>query len=268
MIAGIGERKYSIHLRKGSGDHWLIYIFLRLHNPFSMGNGEMTHPRGRGRTRQRKVNGEPEMKHSKGEEWNDGVNHVACDYQLAIEKQRRRRRRGEVGRARLWQKIANVAADEVGYQPAAESVLAAKAAFTSANLMAKPQETPETDDQVQLLFDSFSDPAQAGTRSAATRTRQMLYRADPFQIDLQIEWQPESNSLVVTGQLLDLGHPEIVGRGVPVMLSDGREFIVNTVTNQFGEFRCEVKNSADLELSFLVRSEKSIVILLPGVLDQ
>jgi hypothetical protein len=95
----------------------------------------------------------------------------------------------------------------------------------------------------------------------------LLYRADPYQIDLQIELQPENDRIVVTGQLVDLGHPEMVGRDVPVMLSDGREFMVNTVTNQFGEFRCEVKNSGDLELSFLARREKPIIILLPGVLD-
>ena len=45
---------------------------------------------------------------------------------------------------------------------------------------------------------------------------------------------------------MDVGHPEMFGRGVQVMLSDGREFIVNTVTNEFGEFRSEVKNSGDL----------------------
>jgi hypothetical protein len=67
---------------------------------------------------------------------------------------------------------------------------------------------------------------------------------------------------------VDIGHPEMVGRDVTVMLSDGREFIVNTVTNQFGEFRSEVKNSGDLELSFLGRSGKPIVILLRSVLDQ
>lgn len=212
--------------------------------------------------------GEPEMKHSKGEECNDGVNHCASDYlQLAKENCRRTRRKRDVERARLWQRVANAAADEASYQPAAKSVRAAKAGFSSSDLATRLRETQETAGQIQLLFDSFSHPGPTGTRSAATRTRQMLYRADPYQIDLQIEWQPESNLLIVAGQLLDLGHPEMVGRGVPVMLSDGREFIVNTVTNQFGEFRCEVKNSGDLELSFLVRSEKAIVILLPGVLD-
>jgi len=90
----------------------------------------------------------------------------------------------------------------------------------------------------------------------------MLYRADPYQVDIQLEAQPERNRLLVTGQLLDVSHPEVVGREVQVTLSDGRESVVNTMTNQFGEFRGEVENSGDLELSFLGLSGKPIVILL------
>ena len=96
----------------------------------------------------------------------------------------------------------------------------------------------------------------------------MLYRAEPYQIDLQIELQLEDNRLVVTGQLLDVSRPEMVGRDVPVVLSDGREYIVNTVTNQFGEFRAEVENSGDLELSLLSPGGKPIVVLLRGALDR
>jgi hypothetical protein len=133
-----------------------------------------------------------------------------------------------------------------------------------AGLAAKRQETGGL---IQLLYDSFSQPALAGTRSAAMRIRQLLYRAEPYQIDLHIELQPEQNRFVVTGQLVDLSHPEMVGRDVQVTLSDGGEDVVNTVTNQFGEFRGEIKNSGDLEISFLGRSGKRIVILLRGALD-
>ncbi len=94
----------------------------------------------------------------------------------------------------------------------------------------------------------------------------MLYRAEPYQVDIQIELHLERDRLVVTGQLLDVGHPEVASRDVQVSLSDGRGNIVNTVTNQFGEFRGEVNNSGDLELSFLGRSGKPIVILLRGAL--
>ena len=95
----------------------------------------------------------------------------------------------------------------------------------------------------------------------------MLYRADPYQIDFQIELEPEQNRIIVTGQLVDLSHPEMVGRDVEVTISDGRESVVNTITNQFGEFRGEVKNSGDLEITFVGRSGKPIVILLRGALD-
>src|SRR5216683_2405803 len=98
--------------------------------------------------------------------------------------------------------------------------------------------------------------------------RQTLYRAEPYQIDIQIEAQPERNRLVVTGQLLDVSHPEIVGRDVQVSLSNRRGNVIHTVTNQFGEFRGDVQNSGDLELSFPGRGGKPIVISLRDALDQ
>jgi hypothetical protein len=124
----------------------------------------------------------------------------------------------------------------------------------------------ETGGPVQLLFDSIAQPAAKGIRSAAMGARQILYRAEPYQIDIQIALQPERNRLLVTGQLLDVGHPEVTGRDVQVTLSDGCGNIVNTVTNQFGEFGGEVNNSGDLELSFLGRTGKPIFILLRGTL--
>jgi len=46
--------------------------------------------------------------------------------------------------------------------------------------------------------------ALAGTRSAASGIRHMLYRAEPYQIDIQIELPQEQDRLVITGQLVDL----------------------------------------------------------------
>ena len=99
-----------------------------------------------------------------------------------------------------------------------------------------------------------------------TGTRQMLYRADSYQIDLQIEPRPESNLLMVTGQMMDVSTPEIVSRGVRVKLSNFRENVIHTVTNEFGEFRCEMDNSGDLELFVLGRTGKPICISLRNAL--
>jgi hypothetical protein len=205
------------------------------------------------------------MKDFRAVEWSDFVNHVSSDdRRMAMQKHRGTRRKRYVETVALWQKVANAAAVEANYQPAEESVCVVKAAFAMTGLAAKRQETCSLP---QLRFDSFSQPVLAGTRSAPGRIRQLLYRIEPYQIDLQIELQQERNRFVITGQLVDLSHPEMVGRDVQVKLSDGREYVINTVTNQFGEFRGEVENSGDLEISFLGLSEKPIVILLRGALD-
>jgi hypothetical protein len=206
------------------------------------------------------------MMHFEAEEWSDFARNVASDdRQEAMQRHRRTGCMPCMETVRLWERATNTTAAEASYQPALESARTVKAAFATIGSAAKRQETGS---YIELLFDSFSQPRPAGTRSAAMRIRQMLYRVEPYQIDLHIELQPEHNRFVVSGQLVDLSHPEMVGRDVQVMLSDGREYIVNTVTNQFGEFVGEVKNSGDLEISFLGRNGKPIVILIRGPLDQ
>ena len=125
----------------------------------------------------------------------------------------------------------------------------------------------ESGSPVVLLFDSFCQSSSAGIRSATLGLRQMLYRADPYQIDLQLDADVKRNRLNVAGQLLDVSHPEKPSPSVQVTLSNLRGNVVNAATNQFGEFRGEVENSGDLELSFLGHSGKRIVILLRGAVE-
>lgn len=136
---------------------------------------------------------------------------------------------------------------------------------TIAGVAAKRQ---QTDGFVQVLFDSFAQPALVGTRSTSLSIREIVYRAEPYQIDLQVEVQAGHNRLVITGQLLDVSHPEKVGLDVPITLSNLRGTVVQTATNQFGEFRGVLENSGNLELSFLGHDGKPIVILLRGALKQ
>ncbi len=126
----------------------------------------------------------------------------------------------------------------------------------------------QTETSVELLFDSFWQSAPAGIRSDSLGLRQMLYRADPYQIDLHLEADREHNRLIITGQLLDVCHPEMACLSFQVTLSNLRGNAVDTATNQFGEFRGEVEDSGDLELSFLGHSGKRIVILLRGEVEQ
>jgi len=165
----------------------------------------------------------------------------------------------------LWQRVRTSAAAEGNYQPPESAVRIAKAAFAGAGLGST---ATGAGSKVKLLFDSFLQPMLAGVRSAGAGTRQMLYRADPYQIDVQLEMKPGANRVVVTGQLLNLGNPKVVATGTRVLVSNMHGDVVHTVANQFGEFSGEVKNSGDLQVTFATPSGEPIVISLREALGR
>lgn len=205
-----------------------------------------------------------EMKHFSTEEWIDFVNHlVTTGRQEAMQKHLASGCKRCKETVSLWQKVSKSAAVEASYQPSEDSLRLAKAAFTTSGLARSRGEAPSL---IEVLFDSFLQPAVAGARSVVIGTRQMLYRADPYQIDIQIEPKPGGNRLVVTGQLLDISYPGVIGRDIQVTLSNRRGNSVVAVTNEFGEFSGEVENSGDLELSIPGHGDEPIVISLRNAL--
>jgi hypothetical protein len=199
------------------------------------------------------------MKHFKTEDWVDFANEVISEKRREAMRKHLDSCKECTEKASLWQRVRNAAAVEANYQPPMSEVRIAKAAFAWAGLAAQHREQGS---MVTVLFDSFLQPLMAGARSAGLGTRQMLYRADPFQIDVQIEPKPEGDRLMVTGQLLDVSSPGIVGRDVQITLSTHRGNVIQTTTNQYGEFRGEIENTGDLELSFPGQGQRAIVISL------
>jgi hypothetical protein len=204
------------------------------------------------------------MKHFSTEEWVDFVNQVIASNQLeAMQKHLATGCNRCTETVSLWQKVSKTASAEASYQPSADAVRFAKAAYLTTRLNTTQKEPRKL---IEVLFDSFLQPAVAGARSVVIGTRQMLYRADPYQIDIQIEPKPGSNRLVITGQLLDLSHPGVIGRDIQVTLSNHRGHSVIAATNQFGEFSGEIENSGDLKLSIPGDSDQPIVISLRNAL--
>jgi len=204
------------------------------------------------------------MKHFTTEEWIDFVNQAVSP--RAFEEMEKHLE-GGCERCRetvlMWQRVQSSAVAEKNYQPPADTVRVVKAAFAAAGLKGQRKESKS---RISVLFDSFRQPVVEGARSAAADSRQMLYRADPFQIDLQIEAKPGGNDLMVTGQLLDLSNPGIAGKDVRVTLSNLRGHVVHALSNQNGEFLCEIKNSGDLQITFAGTHGEPIVIALRDAL--
>ncbi|PYU40884.1 MAG: hypothetical protein DMG54_21635 [Acidobacteria bacterium] len=204
------------------------------------------------------------MEHFATEKWIDFVNQaVDTNEKQLMERhlqQGCKRCRKTVS---LWQKVRQSAASEANYQPPEHAVRLARAAFAEAGLAGQRKGAGS---RIKLLFDSFLQPAFEGARSAGAGTRQMLYRADPFQIDIQVEAAAGRNRIVVTGQLLNLSNPGILDQGTKIALSNMRGKVVNAMTNQFGEFSGEIENSGDLQMTFANPSSRPIVISLRDAL--
>ncbi len=203
------------------------------------------------------------MKHFENEHWIDFVNQT-----LTGAKREEMQRHLDEGckacgtAAALWQRVRQAGTVERGYQPPDGAVRAIKAVFEASGRSRQKHRVSA----LKILFDSFLQPAPAGARSSGSRVRQVLYRAEPYQIDVQIEATPSGQRLIVTGQVLNVSHAETVGREIPVVLSNGRGQVVRTVTNEHGEFEGVVEDSGDLELSFVGANYRPTVISLRDAL--
>jgi len=204
------------------------------------------------------------MEHFSVEKWIDFVNlAVTTNEKERMDKHLKLGCKSCHATVMLWQRVRSSAAAEGNYQPPQSAVRIAKAAFAGLGL---GNQRKGAGSKVKVLFDSFLQPLFEGVRSAGTGTRQMLYRADPFQIDVQLEAKPGGNRIVITGQLLNLNSPGIIAQDTRVVLSNMRGQIVHAVTNQFGEFSGELENSGDLQMTFTNPGSQPFVISLRDAL--
>jgi len=204
------------------------------------------------------------MEHFTIEKWIDFVNQaVDTNEKQLLERHLEQGCKRCMKTVSLWQRVRQLAASEANYQPPEGAVRIAKAAFAGTALAGQRKGAGS---RIKVLFDSFLQPVFEGARSAGAGTRQMLYRADPFQIDVQVEAKHGGNRIVVTGQLLDLSNPGIMGPDVRIVLSNMQGHVVNAVTNQFGEFSGEIENSGDLQMTFASPGTQPIVISLRDAL--
>ena len=123
----------------------------------------------------------------------------------------------------------------------------------------------EPERRIELLLDSFATPP-IGVRSKTHPQRYLLYRAEPFELDLLLERQPDSNRLRITGQLLDTSLPAVFRRGVRVTLWNFRHSFATLRTNEWGEFLGEIEDLGELMVALRIQL-REIVISIRNVLE-
>jgi hypothetical protein len=108
-------------------------------------------------------------------------------------------------------------------------------------------EKPLTIRQVlaSLVFDSFAQPALAGARGGAAMSRQVVLRAEGFDIHLKI-WGAVPRRRMA-GQVLARNEGSFVHEARLHLIRDGERF-VSTAVDKFGEFEFEMVPEGFLSL--------------------
>lgn len=105
----------------------------------------------------------------------------------------------------------------------------------------------------RLSFDSRTQPAPAGVRSAGSGLRQMVFEADRFQVHVHWERGVSDGRVAVVGRI-STPRGGKVPASIPVQ-AVGEVTSAFTTTNEFGEFVIECPWSPSLRLLLPLKSE-------------
>ncbi len=100
----------------------------------------------------------------------------------------------------------------------------------------------------RLVYDSFRDPLPAGVRMQHRMTRQALYEAGPYSVDVRLEHERGSGLVLMVGQIASRNRPQSGLGDLAVLLMSGKAVVAKTASNQFGEFQMEYRPARRLRL--------------------
>jgi hypothetical protein len=165
----------------------------------------------------------------------------------------------------LWRRLHQVAQRASHDQPSEGSLRAVRSAFVSQRATKDTGRAPKAA-MLELLFDSFRTPALAGVRSSTNSSRQLLYGASNYRIDVRIEPQIDSDKVVLVGQVLNSDDPNERLAELPVTLWKGRRILAASRTNHQGEFQveCEMDSSFRLMITLPGHREVSLPLIEPA----
>ncbi len=190
------------------------------------------------------------MKHYQMEQWLDFVRGL-CDEPRRVAMDQHLLACAECAPVvKMLQKVQRAAAADSTYQ-VPEHVLRSARAIFALNRPEKVGMLPRL--LGKLVFDSLREPLAAGVRSQPGTTRQAIYEAGDFSVDLRIEQEPGDTTAVLVGQIINHTQPEQRMANIPVLLMSGKEVLGRAVSNRLGEFQMEYQPKRSLQLHLPVQ---------------
>ena len=153
---------------------------------------------------------------------------------------------GKCGRlAAMLGRAAKVARVDAQYEVPEYAVHCARAIFS----LHQPERVSILSRVVsRLVFDSFTEPLPAGIRAQHRLSRQTLYEAGHYALDLRQEREDDSTRITLVGQIVDRQAPGRNLAGVPVVLKSGKAVVAQAISNEFGEFHVEYDSTRRIQL--------------------
>lgn len=99
----------------------------------------------------------------------------------------------------------------------------------------------------QLRFDSWLVPTGVAARGVGNE-RQMLYRAEGLDVDLQVSAERDQQTVRLFGQVLPTDDDPSLVAGYPVRLTQHNQEANTTVTDELGTFSFRALSPGDYEL--------------------
>jgi len=186
------------------------------------------------------------MNHFEVSQWVDFARGTARPAERAAMKAHLLTRCAKCGRtAGFLRRVTGIALAEGKYQVPEHVVREVRAIFA----LQRPEKVSIFRRIVgRLLYDSFREPLPAGVRSRQHLTRQVMYQAAHYSLDLRLEHQHGVRGVTLVGQLADQEQPERPMGNLPVFLLCGNDLVAHAFSNDYGEFQLEYEPRRRLRL--------------------
>jgi hypothetical protein len=150
----------------------------------------------------------------------------------------------------LIRQVAVLAGDDARWEPPAEVVQRATEILPARRPRPVEVKRPLL---ARLVFDSLRQPQMAGVRSRQRLSRQVMYRAGDFYIDLRVDAERGQRQISLIGQIASRGVP---AAALDVLLISGPETIARAPVNKFGEFHMKYVPGPRLRLRIPLEGEQ------------
>ena len=119
----------------------------------------------------------------------------------------------------------------------------------------------------RLVFDSFGEPQPVGVRNLERVSRQAMYRAGDYYVDLRMESEPGARRVSLVGQIAGSKEGHRSFGNVPVVLAAGTDILARAVSNELGEFQMSYEPTRRLRLYVPLRGDRGIEVPLSRLTD-